>query len=75
MSLRTLIGALLGPDRPELGCDACFALLDEYVDHAVSDSAALADHYPQMHAHLDGCPVCREEFESLYALVTEEETA
>jgi hypothetical protein len=27
---------------------------------------------PDMRAHLDGCPACREEYESLLALVAED---
>ena len=69
---RRVIAALLGPREPEVGCDECFDLLDEYVD-AVATAATSDDAHPRMRAHLDGCPVCREEFESLYTLVTEEE--
>jgi anti-sigma factor RsiW len=59
---------LLGPTGPELGCDECFELLDEYVDLEVegADADALV---PGMRAHLDGCPACHEEHESLRALV------
>ena len=55
---------LLGPAGPELGCDECFEVLDEYVEHHLGDAQADA-----MHAHLEGCPACREEHDSLLALV------
>jgi hypothetical protein len=59
---------LLGPGAPEVGCDACFDELDRYVELELAgkdtDSAV-----PGLRAHLDGCPACREEYESLRALV------
>jgi len=62
-----LVDALLGPDSPELSCDECFDELDRYVDLTLSggdpDGAV-----PGMHAHLRGCPACREDFDSLLAL-------
>jgi hypothetical protein len=59
---------LLGAPGPELTCDECFDLLDEYVEaelaHAEADQAI-----PGMRAHLRGCSACREEHDSLLALV------
>jgi anti-sigma factor RsiW len=59
---------LLGPPCPELGCDECFARLDEYVDAELLARDADAE-VPGMRAHLHGCPACREEYHSLRALV------
>lgn len=59
---------LLGPAGPEIGCDECFAQLDRYVELEVNGRNADAA-IPGLHAHLDGCPACREEHESLRALV------
>jgi hypothetical protein len=59
---------LLGPAAPEVGCDVCFAELDRYVELELGgDDPETA--VPGMRAHLDGCPACREEYESLRALV------
>lgn len=66
---RALIDRLLGPGEPEVTCEECFELLDEYVDleaHGEDADARL----PGMHAHLHGCPACREEHESLLAFVS-----
>jgi anti-sigma factor RsiW len=62
--------ALLGPAGPEVGCDDCFELLDRYVEAELAggDADALL---PGVRAHLAGCPACREEHESLRALVVE----
>jgi hypothetical protein len=58
---------LLGPAGPEVGCDACFDELDRFVDLELAGRDADAA-VPGLRAHLDGCPACREEYESLRAL-------
>ena len=55
---------LLGPPGPDIGCDACFEFLDEYVELELRGADAEAQ-VPGMRAHLAGCPACREEHESL----------
>jgi len=66
-----LIGRLLGPAGPEIGCDACFEELDRYVElEAAGEDADAA--VPGLSAHLEGCPACREEHESLLALVRDD---
>jgi hypothetical protein len=62
-----LLDRLLGPAEPEVGCDECFAELDRYVDLELGGRDADAA-LPGLRAHLDGCPACREEHESLRAL-------
>jgi hypothetical protein len=56
--------SLLGPSQPEIGCEECFERLDEYVD---------GRDVPGMAAHLEGCPACLEDYESLLALVREDD--
>ena len=64
---RDLIRALVGPAGPELSCEQCFEELDRYVELELA--GADADRaVPGMGAHLEGCPACREEHESLLAL-------
>jgi hypothetical protein len=67
--LKQALGRLLGPTQPEISCDECFQLLDRYVDLEVAGADPDAA-VPGLRAHLDGCPACREEHESLYALVS-----
>lgn len=65
------VGRLLGPGEPEVSCEVCFDEVDRYVELELSGqdgSAAI----PGFRAHLDGCPACREEYESLLALVRSE---
>jgi hypothetical protein len=65
------IDRILGPKGPEIGCDACFEMLDRYVEIELAGGDPEAA-VPGMTAHLEGCPACREEHESLRALVSSE---
>jgi hypothetical protein len=75
---------LLGPGRPELTCEECFHELDWYADRVLGAPGAQpalcsscrspeacrdASACLGMEAHLEGCPACAEEFESLVALL------
>jgi hypothetical protein len=65
-----LLKRLLGPAGPELTCDECFELLDVYVEaELVGEDADLR--VPGMRAHLEGCPACAEEHESLRVLAAD----
>lgn len=55
---------------PWLSCDACFHLVDQYVEAALSGSVA---HLPAMRAHLSGCSACAEEAVSLLLLAAAEQ--
>ena len=66
--LKQALGRLLGPAEPEVSCEVCFQQIDRYVELEVSGQDADAG-VPGLRAHLDGCPACREEHESLRALV------
>lgn len=62
--------ALLGPTGPQVSCDECFERLDEYVELELRGADADA-RIPGMAEHLIGCPACREEHDSLLALIRE----
>ena len=55
---------LLGPAEPEVLCDECFERLDEYVELELQGEPA-DERSPGLRAHLEGCPACREDYESL----------
>ncbi len=59
-----LIRRLLGPRGPEVTCEECFELLDEYVDLELAGADA-ERRLPGLREHLEGCPACREDHESL----------
>jgi predicted anti-sigma-YlaC factor YlaD len=63
-----MIDDLLGPEGPEVSCEECFERLDEYVELELAGEDAEA-RVPGMQAHLQGCPACREDHESLRELV------
>jgi hypothetical protein len=66
--LKQSLGRLLGPREAEIGCDECFEHLDLYVELELAGRDADAA-LPGFRPHLEGCPACREEHESLRALV------
>lgn len=66
--LTGLLARVLGPVGPEVTCEQCFDLLDQYVDVQIAGGDADA-RLPAMHAHLEGCPACHEDYESLRDLV------
>ena len=68
MDVRRTLAQLLGPSGPEVGCDECFDQLDRYVELEAAGLDADAA-LPGLRAHLQGCPACHEEHESLLALV------
>jgi anti-sigma factor RsiW len=63
-----MIDELLGPEGPEVSCEECFERLDEYVELELAGEDAEA-RVRGMSAHLEGCPACREDHESLRELV------
>ncbi len=70
-NLERALTGLLGPADPEVECDVCFDELDHYVELQLAGHDADTA-IPGMRAHLDGCPACREDHESLHALVSGE---
>jgi hypothetical protein len=59
---------LLGPPGLELTCDECFEHLDRYVELELEGHDADAA-VPGMAAHLEGCPACGEDHDSLRAML------
>lgn len=64
---RELLERFLGPTGPEVGCDECFELLDEYVELELAGEDA-GVRLPGLRAHLHGCPACAEEHQALREL-------
>ena len=70
---KQLVEQLLGPSAPEVSCEECFELLDQYVELEVAGEPVDA-RLPGMRAHFEGCPACREDHESLRDLVAQGDT-
>jgi hypothetical protein len=64
-----LLGRLLGRSGPDIGCEQCFDLLDVYVEAGLAGEDAKR-RVPGMLEHLEGCPACAEEHDSLRELLT-----
>jgi predicted anti-sigma-YlaC factor YlaD len=71
---QALLTRLLGAAAPEVTCEECFELLDEYVELELAGESA-ERRLPGMREHLDGCPACREDHESLREFVRLEDAA
>jgi hypothetical protein len=68
---RSRLARLLGPAGPEVTCEQCFEQLDRYVELQLA--GADADRaVPGMRAHLEGCPACGEDHDSLLAYLERE---
>jgi hypothetical protein len=65
---RVLAERLIGPAGPELSCEECFDVLDAYVERELAGVDAGAA-MPAMQAHLAGCSACRDDHDSLLALL------
>jgi hypothetical protein len=65
---RARLARVVGPSGPELTCEQCFDELDRYAELELAGRDADAA-VPGMRAHLDGCPACREDHQSLLALI------
>jgi hypothetical protein len=63
-----LLRRLLGPAGPEVTCEICFDELDRYVELELAGADAEGA-VPGMRAHLEGCGACRDEHDSLLALL------
>jgi anti-sigma factor RsiW len=69
-----LLARLVGPAGPELTCEQCFDQLDRYVELELAEAKA-DQQIPGMRAHLEGCPACDEDHESLLAFVARQRSA
>lgn len=63
-----LLARLLGPAASETTCEECFDRLDRYVEVELGGTDP-AGPFPELRTHLEGCPACREDYESLSALL------
>ena len=63
-----VLARLLGPEGPEVSCETCFEALDRYVELELAGVDADAA-IPGLRAHLEGCPACHDDHESLLSLV------
>jgi hypothetical protein len=68
------LARILGPSGPEVSCEECFELLDQYVELELTGVDADA-RLPGLASHLEGCPACREDHDSLRTFVAAQSAA
>lgn len=63
---------LLGSSAPDPGCDESGELMDEYCELMLRGEA-VPDRYTAFLTHMSNCTACREDMESLMAVLREQE--
>ena len=66
--LKRMVRAVLSTRPDEIGCDECFEQLDRFVEMTLAGKNA-AEAMPLVQDHLERCRDCREEFETLLAVL------
>ena len=61
-----MIRGILIAEGEALGCEECFELLEICAD-LVEAGQDVAEVYPDVMKHLEGCECCKEEFDALLA--------
>ena len=64
-----LLGGMLGPRRPRAHLRGVLRAASTATSRSSSPGADADAAVPGMQAHLDGCPACAEDHDSLRALV------
>ena len=59
---------LLGNALQDPGCEAGFAVMDQYAE-AVVRGEDIGRTFPEVVAHLENCAACREDVEGLLAIL------
>jgi hypothetical protein len=62
----TLLRRLLGGARQDSGCDAAFGAMERYVEVRLAGTD-VERAFPEVAAHLERCPDCREDVDGLLA--------
>jgi predicted anti-sigma-YlaC factor YlaD len=63
-TLKKMVSSIVNTRPDEIGCDDCFAQLDQFAELVLAGKNA-AEALPLVQDHLDRCMDCREEFEAL----------
>jgi hypothetical protein len=66
--VKKMLQSLAMTEEHEISCDDVFAVLDEFVE-AVTRGENVLLFMPLVRQHLDMCPDCREEYETLLRML------
>ena len=64
----TMLQALAVTEEQEISCDEVFAVLDQFTEAVLRGENVLI-FMPLVRQHLDMCPDCREEYETLLRML------
>ena len=64
--LKEMARGIMSTRPDEIGCDECFAEMDQFVEITLAGKNA-AEAMPLVQDHLSRCGNCREEYEALLA--------
>jgi hypothetical protein len=67
-AMQMLLHSLAMTEEHEIACDEVYAVLDQFAE-AVNRGENVLIFMPLVRHHLDMCPDCREEYESLLAML------
>jgi hypothetical protein len=67
-AMQVMLRSLAMTEEREISCDEVFAVLDEFAEAVVRGENVLV-FMPLVRQHLDMCPDCREEYETLLQML------
>ncbi|MEQ1826244.1 MAG: hypothetical protein ABL921_09865 [Pirellula sp.] len=68
--LNKLIELTVSAKADALGCDGCFALMDQFAQ-AELDGTSVSEELEQVRTHLEQCVCCRDEYKALLSALNE----
>jgi hypothetical protein len=67
-NMKMLLRSVAMTENKELSCDEVFDLLDQFAE-MIKNGEDAAQWLPLVQSHLDMCPDCREEYETLVQMM------
>jgi anti-sigma factor ChrR (cupin superfamily) len=71
LDMESVIRTLNDSQSAHLSCDEVFELIDQYAEYA-SRGEKIHQLMPLVHAHLEACPECREQYDALMRVLAAE---
>ena len=68
--IQTLVGLIASSQSDDLSCDECFGRIGEYAEKAI-EFRELSEGMRLIQRHLEQCPCCSEEYQTLLEALRE----
>ena len=68
--IKTLLGVVAATTDDDMDCDDCFSKVAQFVEVELA-GLELCDSMKVVKNHLANCPCCKDEFEALFAAMSE----